>query len=428
MCKVFGVTGITNKNRDKVIRVMKAITPRLCVVEQDGFGYAAINAEGEVYGEKWLDTNEAWKRRQEFKEISVPESDKILLEKFGTSIEGDNPLLHTQGEQKYAKYGTGVLGDAVAVVMHSRFSTCGDKTINEVHPFVEDNTALVHNGMIYNDQDPIFYKTLSTCDSEILLHQYNMYGVAMDSRELPSSLDDVDAYLACLVLTNTIDKDKNTIPILDMFKADATLHITYVEDLDVCMFCTSSTAVEATCRVLGYKTSKTFLLRDRMQLRLNAITGEVIEENDFVFEARNNNSTTNGETYYKSRYGENWKQAMEDDNKDYEEYYNAWKTNNDGSKDNWEQDKIDERDPYKAEIPEHKEYHTNDDLLTAEEVQSENYSKVFIDPFDNDGGYDFEELNDIVLKNIDDANYDSNNKNIKKASLINRTRRHKRGG
>ena len=68
------------------------------------------------------------------------------------------------------------INDTVAVILHARKATVGDKNICNVHPFFEINnkdsedTALIHNGSINNHFQ--LTKKYSTCDSEVILHEY----------------------------------------------------------------------------------------------------------------------------------------------------------------------------------------------------------------------------------------------------------------
>lgn len=308
MCKIFGMAGVNQTNRGDAINFLKAITPKMTKFEQDGFGYAAINEHGEVFGEKWLRPKDCWSKRikrknKPAKEV-IPKLDRPLLEKFDGLLSDYKKTWNTPAPCVYDSFGNVDLGSAVAFIAHSRMGTGGGISINNVHPFVAENTALIHNGIVYNHNEPIFYKTQSDCDSEILLNRYNDEIVQMDSRRIQEVLDPVDAYLACMVLTNVVDDDESIYPALDIFKADANLDVVYVHDLELYMFCTDGKLIVDTCKEFGWATSNIASIADENLIRIDAVTGEIAEVTEFTYE--NTRKGYGGDVELKSRYGANW--------------------------------------------------------------------------------------------------------------------------
>lgn len=343
MCKVLGVAGVSEKNRGDVIKFLKAVTPKLCTVERDGFGYAAIDASGNVFGEKWLEPEHAWLKRIKRKHLPAvevtPKVDKPVLDQFESILENYAPMYHQPAPPIYDTFGERKLGEAVAFVLHSRFGTNGSKKIEHVHPFVAQETAMVHNGIVYNDD--AFFK-VTDCDSEVLLHLYNERIVNMDCRGIEEALEDVQAYLACLVLSQTIDAKDNMVPILDIFKADAQLSLVHVHELGVTFFCTEGRIVIETCKELGLSSSRAFNMQDEVLVRLHAATGEILEKEEFSFNgtykygynmATGKWGSQEEKTYLMSKYGEDWEQHRYTD--EYE----------DACRDEWDDD-----------VPNHKEY------------------------------------------------------------------------
>lgn len=309
MCKVFGFSGVNETNRGDAIEFLKLMTPKLTKFEQDGFGYAAINANGDVFGEKWLRPEDCWKKRvkrksKPAKEV-IPKLDKPILLKFDGLLSDYKKTWQKPAPPIYDNFGDVDLGSAVAFIAHSRLGTGGGVNISNVHPFVSEGTALVHNGIVYNHNDPIFYKTKSNCDSEVLLNRYNDELVQMDSRRIQEALEPIEAYLACLVLTQSVDENEELYSTLDIFKTDANLDVVYVHDLDLYMFCTDGKLIVDTCVELGYSSSNVYSLADNNLIRLDAVTGEIVEVTEFDYV--NNRKTFAGDLELKSRYGSNWK-------------------------------------------------------------------------------------------------------------------------
>lgn len=165
MCKVFGVAGITDKNRGDIIRIIKSVSKKMVAFEKDGFGYCAMDSEGNLFGEKWLKPEHVFSKRLKRKHKParevIPKLDKPVLSEFGDLIEGYKPVIEKASPPIYDNFGKGQLGDASAIIMHSRHGTGAKVEIKNVHPFVNFQTALVHNGIVYNETDPIFYKKIT---------------------------------------------------------------------------------------------------------------------------------------------------------------------------------------------------------------------------------------------------------------------------
>lgn len=323
MCKVFGVTGVNEKNRSVIIQIMKDIVPSMTKFENDGLGYAAINKEGKVFGEKWVNPKDAFKKRFQKKiqpaSVLVPNLDKPILEQFHDVIDYSEAVVETFSPPIYDRFGDGKMQDAVSFILHSRWSTGGKDSINiqNTHPFMKNGTAMIHNGVVYNEDD--FKKESSTCDSEILLNQYEKHNINMDSRSMTDAFKNVDAYFACLFLTQTITEKEEMVPILDVFQNGASLKIIHVHQLNATFFVTNSQDLIDVCKKKGLSTSRAFGVSENVLIRINAITGQVIEKQEFDYEVSYKWSPSNNthdsvmdddksEAYLKSRYGADWRQ------------------------------------------------------------------------------------------------------------------------
>jgi predicted glutamine amidotransferase len=315
MCKVMGMAGINDKNRKQALTIMKMMTDKMVKSERDGFGYAAIDRDGFVYGEKWTNVNEAMKKRPSWvkhNKVETEELNQSVLSQFGELV--DNKYSHVNvddlilQDDNYCKFGQGSLKDAVAIIAHSRFATVSAKTINEVHPFYHhnDNIALIHNGIIKNHTASYFEKIYSDCDSEVILHQYAENLVNLDSRAIGEAVRDLEGYFACLTLAQAQAKDQSFYPAMDIFKGDAFLDVVYIQELNLNVFCTRGDIVTSICRELKLKCSKAFPVKDLNLIRINAITGEITERQGFYWTNKSkgfNGSIEDESLFYKSKYG-----------------------------------------------------------------------------------------------------------------------------
>lgn len=364
MCKVLGIVGLNDKNRGTAIKILKEMSVPMTNVEKDGFGYAAINAQGEVFGEKWLSTSQAMVKRPKWVKngTKTEDIDNKLISKFRNILVDATPSIDNDGMLKnsgYAKFGNDKLENAVAIIAHSRFATVDACTINEVHPFYhpQDNIALVHNGIIKNHKE--FLKMYSECDSEILLHQYANSLVNMDSRVIADAVKDVQGYYACLVLTQAMDDKEVVYPALDIFKFDASLDIVYVDSLNLTVFCTKGTLVKKVCEKLQLRCSSSFEVKEELLMRFNAVTGELIETEKFKgYEVK-----FTGQTYLTSRYGNEYPYGTMED------YYKF----GDGDSDDWDVPAYREDSPAKNIIDATKESYDNykkaNDAIVKEELK-----------------------------------------------------------
>ena len=255
MCKILAVAGITDKNRKKVWEFVVASNVHMtAAADKDSVGYAAITAKGELFGERWMDYTDAFSYRP------TPGEGK-WVEDFCGAL---GPAVNTS----YNKFGTLDSPHAVGIILHARHATCA-LTIENAHPFVRDNIALIHNGVIRNDKE--LTKLTSTCDSECILNEYVTKDVRSNPNDIQKVVDKLEGYYACGVLGHTEDG-----PYLDIFKdIGAQLICAKIRELGCTVFCTKYEIVQATCKDLGltidmaYAVQPGFLIR--MDLNANQI-------------------------------------------------------------------------------------------------------------------------------------------------------------
>jgi predicted glutamine amidotransferase len=322
MCKVFGVTGVNDKNRSGVIQLMKEMAPIMTKMEDDGIGYAGMDKQGNIFGERWLDVKKAFKRRPKKAEYDE-KLNKPILDQFHDVVDYAESTSYSESENSYNSFGNVDMKKGVSFILHSRFSTGGNGSVNitNTHPFVKNGTAMIHNGIVYNEDE--FKKEISTCDSEIILNQYEKHSVNMDSRNLGDALKNVDAYFACLLLTNTLVENGEMVPILDVFQNGASLKVIHVHPLNATFFVTNGPDLISLCKKRNWATSQSHSISENVLIRINAISGQVMEKQEFNYEVSykyqsksnwpSNNTSDHAindvksEAYLKSRYGEDWK-------------------------------------------------------------------------------------------------------------------------
>lgn len=253
MCKIFLVAGIKPTTAEKIWRFTQAIGKPMSKQNTDGLGYGAITSDGKLFGERWLSNDHAFKTQNE--------SDVTDLNYEGAvDIKKETFESNSYGEVDRMK--------AVAITMHTRWATTPKGMMN-THPFVLDDVSLIHNGVIRNYEE---FKLKSTCDSEAILHAYVQNKVWETPDNFQAAADMLRGYYACGVLVNT---DQG--PYLDIFKAHhASLYVTYIQQLETWVHCTSDDDIKATCKEFDYNHGPMYSILPSKFIRVNAITGKTI--------------------------------------------------------------------------------------------------------------------------------------------------------
>lgn len=256
MCKILVIPEVKAETVKDAWKFIEKITPKLSSYNNDGLGYAAFDSQFELFAEKWLKNWQAYNRGM------WSDEDIYLVDILGY----DN----VKEEPQYESYGTIKRDDIRSIVLHARKATCG-VSLENVHPFIKHDTALIHNGMVYNHAD--LKKEMSTCDSETILQEYIDYNVSEDPEQIHGVIESIKAYFACAVLT----KDDKGNPVLDIFKSPgADLHCTYVSELKTIVFSTAKTDLEETIKDLGWKVNTIFEFNDDVYIRFDLLTGKKV--------------------------------------------------------------------------------------------------------------------------------------------------------
>lgn len=271
MCKIFMAAGIKEKHAEKVWKYAERISKRMSRANRDGLGYAAVTAEGKMFGERWLNNDQSFR-----KFTKVDDLDKVIVENFDGAVEINNTygVKRESGEAVYNSFGEFTPKKTVALTMHARMATTPKGLIN-VHPFVMDGVSLIHNGVIRNVDD--FKYKISTCDSETILQSYLQSGMKTDLKMAEKMAGMLDGSYACGVLTHTEQG-----PILDVFKSWTTsLNAAYIPDMEVWVMSTDKDDIIDTCKELEYDYSNMFTIKGGKAIRIDATTGKRIAMEDF---------------------------------------------------------------------------------------------------------------------------------------------------
>lgn len=268
MCKVLIVPKV---NGPKAIEFIKLMGQEMSPGNKDGLGYAAVDKDGKLFGERWLNNDEA------FSTVKDPE-----IQDFSEYIEG----WKTKGESN--SFGeTPDINKAVAVTLHTRMATTA-KGMTNTHPFVHDDTSLIHNGVIHNYNE--FKLKVSTCDSEAILVSYLDQGVNLDPSKINQVANSFTGYYACGVFSRDAQGNR----ILDVFKGNNDrLFLMYIKELETHILTTSYADADVVCRKMGLSKTDYYKLKDGQLLRFNPLTGKLMLSVKFEVGSSYSNWTRN---------------------------------------------------------------------------------------------------------------------------------------
>lgn len=284
MCKIMIMPGIKPENVEETWAFVEEMSRLMSFSNSHGLGYAAINDKGNLFGERWFNNDDAFDVRN-----STTDNDKTILDKF-------KGFLYT--DRKPNVYNTfGDINDKSlkAITLHARFST-NTKSMENTHPFVRDNTSLIHNGIIRNHDK--LKKLTSTCDSEVILNSYVDHDVMNDITAIQKVVDELQGYYACGVFSRTNEGKV----ILDVFKdTQAQLSAAFIEEFDTIVISTDLDDIKKACKTLNLTISSDYKVASNSLIRLDALTGEVIQT--YEFKQKESSYSYNG---YGNNYGNGW--------------------------------------------------------------------------------------------------------------------------
>jgi len=272
MCKICIIPGITDETTENAWKLMKKLSKEMTFTDDDGFGYAALGGDSKLFGERWFDPKDSFINRERVVEskFDITLKYKGILKSLGKKM--------TKG---YNDFGVVVEGSPLrTAILHARKATC-EKTMDNLHPFVNGNTALVHNGVIHNTRE--LEMKYSTCDSECIVNEYVKSKVSKDINNIQKMADKLEGYYACGV----ISKQDNGKFIVDVFRDNtAKLMAYFIKELGTVVIGTpgyndDSGPIPSACKDLGFTITERFEFNQHSILRLDALTGEVIEGMEF---------------------------------------------------------------------------------------------------------------------------------------------------
>jgi hypothetical protein len=257
------------QNSDKVRTFIRAANEYMSATDTDGIGYAAITDKNELVGERWRNPDDAFT----VKTIDPNEVNK-LAEIQDCILKYEANDYNSFGAEKFDQ------ANMRAIIYHSRFATC-DKTLQNLHPFVQDDIALIHNGVIHK---PYPYQlTQSTCDSETILQGYIANNVKDDTLKMQYLSEKLSGYFALGIFAKTSQGNW----ILDIVKDNmASLDVMFVKELNTLVYCTDASIIADTCETLGWEISAEYSLQPNSLIRYDVTSGKVIEKHWFIREVK----------------------------------------------------------------------------------------------------------------------------------------------
>lgn len=255
MCKVAMVGKVDDQNRSDVWVFMQLLGELMSEGNTDGLGYAAFDKQGNIFGEKWLINKMAFKDLTLGKSFNMVKTDRI-----------------------YQNFGNVVRDEAQGIILHTRMATC-ERGIQNTHPFVDNidkpTIAIIHNGMIWNDQ--MFKKKYSTCDSEVIAHLYKENEVPLDLTNLNKFTTKMNGWYTVL----TLAKDANGTLVMDAFSDTGRLGSYYIRELGTRVYSTRADDVYKVAKELGMTPASKEEMNRNTAFRINVLTGEQITHTTF---------------------------------------------------------------------------------------------------------------------------------------------------
>lgn len=288
------------KNNKKLRDFCKFAAPIISRGNSDGFGYIAVKENNQVFTEKWLKNDDA------FKGNPLTDADRETISGMKDFIDApDLNNYHTTGLKNWSQ--------ARSILMHARWKTNGGIEIDNTHPFMQDDTFLVHNGMIRNYAD--FGIKATECDSISLLRQYLANDVANNASNIRDALEPMQGYWA--VGVTAMSGDKRVVDIFTSKTAtdsrtntnygkqniggSGTLAMTYVNQLQGYVLATKQDDIEDVLKKLEWKhENKFFGVQEKRMMRFDAVTGEALELVDHsgltIVDNKNSGGTSSGKS------------------------------------------------------------------------------------------------------------------------------------
>lgn len=302
MCKVFIMSGIptTKGKQKKAFDLIFEMAELMSKHNTDGLGYTLMDDKGRIGGERWLINKEAFKERIRPKEANEFSAVKSIVDKFKGVLESKD--VYGNNEEKFDEFRVNkdvAMDTMTAITLHTRMAT-SEKTFKNVHPFVDANTktSVIHNGVISNHAKSDEIR--STCDSERILNKYIEHRVMDSLDNIQKMFDELNGSMACGVFSSGLDGK----PILDIFRNDRSrLSAGHIKELGIIAFTTDIDDLEKACKSAELTLESSFIVKPNKYLRLNPLTGEVVDTKAFTDYVYNYQSNSSYSGYNRERSG-----------------------------------------------------------------------------------------------------------------------------
>lgn len=267
MCKVMLMAGITSETRELAWAFIREMAKEISPGNTDGLGYAAVTTTGDLFGERWHLNAEAFVNRDSAEPLS-PLDNHLIKYYYGAIKKASKPI-------RYNKFGVIAEDSIAAITLHTRMATSGKEFAN-THPFVLGKTSLIHNGVISNAER--LEMKQSTCDSETILNLYAKKNVSEKPKNIQLVANKLRGYYACGVLSENTSQGV----FMDVFKCSrAILDAAFIKELNTMVFSSRISDIKAVCGRMGLTVLSEFVFEDDTFIRIDALTGEPIEQVSF---------------------------------------------------------------------------------------------------------------------------------------------------
>lgn len=281
MCKIFNMAGIVAENREDAMKLIESMAYVMSedVSHQDGLGYAAVDHNGSLFAERWLNNDDAFDIRS-----PLTEQDKKTLLAYKGFI---------SKEEKYNSYGTINLDNIAAITLHTRLATSGKGMLN-THPFIDGEVSVIHNGVISNPDE--FRQGYSTCDSEAILTGYIDERVNDMVDNFSAVAKRLEGYYACGIFSI----DGEGMRVMDIVKSrSAQLIAAYIPELNTIVYTSLESQLRKGLQMAGLTLGSVYDVTDSSIVRINPFDGLPINSSTFKESAAVRSSVYNKRLEYK---------------------------------------------------------------------------------------------------------------------------------
>lgn len=205
MCKVMAFSNATKLVFTEGL--LQDIQESMNETDNDGFGYAVLGHDSELWGERTL---------------------KKTIQSSFARKELTHKIPHKKKSNKFGKMST----KHKAAIFHARMST-NVKTLEATHPYVDKGIAMIHNGVV-SDTNTEPLKLTTGNDTEIIFKYW-----------LRDKLESVQKYVSGYYALAVLDSNTGHLHIVK--DSRAALFASFIKELDSYIFCTRESIIKDIC-------------------------------------------------------------------------------------------------------------------------------------------------------------------------------------